>query len=175
MVYHGIIVFRYAYYRYTTIFLLPIGEIKPYFIIDNSLLFVLLGYELQLHQPKFLERKNSILLGSFLVFICANSLRFVLAFALLSKNIRNDHFLHIESMCSIFLSSKTFMIYLIHRGIYEKLNSLGIRDVFYFKSTDGFLYQIVSMLMYAMVVFSISIIIAWIIEKIVIDIRLLKK
>lgn len=175
-------------------YLLPIGEIKPYFIIDNSLFYVLLGHEMSIHKGFIDRKRNMVIKFSGAIFILSNLLRFVLTVNLMKLNSANDYFLHINSINSFIssialflfllcifekikfsekmkrfilsIASKTFLIYLIHRALYQKLNTLGVRYEIYSWSNGTLLSEVTVMLVYAIVVFVSSLLLATILQKI---------
>ena len=177
---------------------IPLGNIVPFSIIDNSLWYVLLGYEIYQHKDFLIKNKVWCSIIGFYTFLLANVIRFQLSLSLFDIDLKNDYFLHIESfnnafssiglfvflICVLnsnyvqkitqrgkvsylirFLSTKTFWIYLLHRGIYEKMGTLGLRNRIYSFSNKHFPSEVISMLSYAMLIFLISLLVAAILEK----------
>ena len=175
-------------------YILPTGRIIPFFILDNSLFYVLLGYEIQTTKDIICKQRKIWFFVGLFCFIAANLSRYCLSYFLLLTNLENDYFLHINNFTSyisscgfficllsvltdsrfsskyhdkiIFISKYTFWIYLIHRGIYEKLNVSGIRSYFYSFSQENFILKIVSMLLYSLLIFSISLLCSIVIKKV---------
>lgn len=167
-------------------YVLPIGKAIPYSILDNSLTYVVLGYELSYYRKELDDCKTKNVICFAIIFIIANLIRFALNYIILIKNINNDYYLHINNIVSFVsstslflslyilfkqvtfnnlheriilkLSGCTFGIYLIHRGIYEKLNVIGIRKIIY-SIGDNFFCDILAMIVYAGIVFIISLLI----------------
>ena len=69
------------------------------------------------------------------------------------------------------IASKTFLMYLIHRALYQKLNTLGIRYEIYSWSNGTLLSEVIVMLIYAIVVFVSSLLLATILQKIRVSMR----
>lgn len=174
---------------------LPIGTIKPFMILDNSLFYVLLGYEISTRKQTIEENKKKIIPIGGVLFFLANIARYYLTKKLYMHNPSNDYFMHINSIdsfissISLFLvllcifssfnfndnyknfilsiSSKTFYIYLIHRGLYEKLENIGLKRYIYSWSNRSFLTDICVMVIYAAIVFLISLLFAYMITTLV--------
>lgn len=182
---------------------LPIGQISPYYILDNSLFYVILGYEIRENLHSILKYKARFLIGSLITYLCANIARFFLTIRLYQVNPKNDYFMHINSIdstmssvalfiflitllsdvnftekvecCINFISSKTFFIYLIHRGIYEKFNAMGLRTFIYSLSNHTFYAEIFVMLLYAGLIYIISFLMSCIIHSLIKTTKCFKK
>ena len=177
---------------------LSIGKIIPFSILDNSLSYVLIGYEISCYKKTLDVLKIRFAVYFLFSFISLNMIRFIACYILLRSDLSNDYFLHINNLVSylssisifvslyiifnqianntiksilFFISKYTFGIYLIHRGVYEKLNKIGLRnDIYSSSSNSNIMLKLFCLFVYAAIVFCGSFIICiiwkWLMMKI---------
>lgn len=166
-------------------------NIVPYQIVDNSMLHVLLGYETFVHRKRIKKHSKFLLIGGLLCFFTFNIQRYYLQTILFKVDLKNDYFLHIDSLNSFLssyalfitliclplkeskwsrkiilsLSSKTFGIYIIHRCVYEKMNNMGVRRFVYSNANKiGIFTEILCTVAYALIVFAFSFVLVTLIK-----------
>ena len=63
------------------------------------------------------------------------------------------------------LGGLTFSVYLIHRAVYTKLNSLGVRSVIYKNADNGPFQYVFAVVLYILIVYFVSLLIAYLINR----------
>ena len=164
-------------------FVLPIGEIKAFQMVDLDILYVLLGYELFVHKDKIKNNKKLCILSG-LAFVAINVIRYKIE---MNYMVLNNFFeitgretfadwrytaLSFISATSLFMflysfdikgekiskvinwiADKTFGIYLIHYLLLAKI------DLYKFDAIGNFVYEIIYLVVGLIVIFAISLLI----------------
>ncbi len=171
----------------------PIGMVITYSIINESIFFVLLGYEI--HQYFKSDRRDvkKIRLLGITGYIGGNILRYILQIALFAKlgEYTSEYYLNTLTLPGIisatgmflfinsftvkerivneiflFLGSHTYYIYILHWMIKDKLIAIGFDTWLYNKSVDLFMGNVIYVLGYTSVIFCICLILSIMIKKI---------
>ena len=164
-------------------FVLPIGEIKAFQMVNLDILYVLLGYELFMHKDKIKNNKKLCILSG-LVFVAINVIRYKIE---MNYMVLNNFFeitgretfadwrytaLSFISATSLFMflysfdikgeklskvinwvADKTFGIYLIHYLLLAKI------DLYKFDAIGNFAYEIIYLVLGLIVIFTASLLI----------------
>lgn len=167
-----------------------IGALKVFELVDREILYVLLGYELFVHKDKIKNNKKlciSSIIGFFLInfirykievkymvihsltdivgrenfmewrYTCLNIASGLLAFmAIYSFKIENERI----SEAVVWLSDKTFGVYLIHYLLLAKI------DLYKFEKIEKFYFEILYLVLGTIITFALSVLIVYILRKI---------
>lgn len=170
--------------------LLPIGEINLLTIIPREIMYVLLGYELYLHKDKIKNNKKLCiisLIGFIAInFIRYRTEMFYMVLNYLTDIVDRENFMEWRYTCLnifsgmflfmflysfeikneklskilVWVSDKTFGIYLIHYLILAKI------DLYKFEKIEKFVFEILYLIIGLIVTFALSIVIITLIKKI---------
>lgn len=169
---------------------LPLGKINEFFMVDLDILYVLLGYELFVHKDKIKKNKKACILSG-LVFVAINVIRYKIEMNYMVLNnffeiTGRDTFvdwrytaLNFISALSLFMffysfeikgerlskiinwiADKTFGIYLIHYLLLAKI------DLYKFDKIGTLVYEIIYLVLGLIVIFTTSLLITWLLRTI---------
>lgn len=164
-------------------YVLPIGEIKEFFMIDLDILYVLLGYEIFVHRDKIKNNKKLCILSG-IAFVLINVIRYKIE---MKYMVMNNFFeitgretfadwrhtaLNFVSALSLFMffysfeikgekiskiinwiADKTFGIYLIHYVLLAKI------DLYKFDKIGNLVYELIYLFIGLIVIFTSSLLI----------------
>lgn len=164
-------------------FVLPIGEIKAFQMVDLDILYVLLGYELFVHKDKIKNNKKLCILSG-IAFVAINVIRYKIE---MNYMVLNNFFeitgretfadwrytaLSFVSATSLFMflysfdikgekiskiinwvADKTFGIYLVHYLLLAKI------DLYKFDAIGNFVYELIYLAIGLVVIFTASLLI----------------
>lgn len=130
---------------------LSLGRITTYSVLENHAAIILIGYEIYAAKEKILNSRV-FRFGGLAAFAVANIARYFMSFKLLSADATNEYFLSWYPVVSVicmaglicfclsfgikkertaralsYIGERTFIIFVIHTAVFNKLNSLGLR------------------------------------------------
>ena len=168
-------------------------SLKIFSVINPTLLFVLIGYEVYIHKDLINKHASWLRWCGLAGFVGFNLLKYFSSVGAMSVDPSKNYFIgistvfgYLSALCMFIgvlafkfnseskvsdlirhLSSTTLGIYIIHGVVYRKLNAVGVRDIFYSimnKYPGSLIAEIISTLSYAVAIFIVCYIIIMVIR-----------